>query len=91
MLLRRVEPFRYDAVFHALISRPTKLSALARSETFFSLPAAISRVASITVWVLGAREEALFVVLWVPSTIGWVNLFKLKGLEVNARRKGTLR
>lgn len=67
-----------------------KLSALTRSEKFFNLSAAISLVASIVVWFTGAHEEALFIGLWVPSIIGWMNFFKLKDLEVNARRKGTL-
>ncbi|WP_412067398.1 hypothetical protein [Rubrivirga sp. IMCC43871] len=67
-----------------------KLSALTRSEKYFNLAAAISLLASITIWFLGAREEALFVGLWVPSIVGWMIFFKLKDMEVLARRKGTL-
>ena len=64
-----------------------KLSALSRSEKYFNLAAALSLVASITLWFLDAREEALFVGLWVPSIIGWMNFTKLKDAEAFRRRR----
>lgn len=51
---------------------------LSTSETLFNLAAIISLVASITLWFLGEHLTALFVGLWVPSIIGWMNFFKLK-------------
>lgn len=51
---------------------------LSRSELYFNVAALLSLLASITIWFLGHREEALFVGLWVPSIVGWMNFFKLK-------------
>ena len=53
----------------------TKLS---KSEVIFNIAALFSLVASITIWFAGERDAAIFVGLWVPSIIGWMNFFKMK-------------
>ncbi len=64
-----------------------KVKSLSRSEVFFNLAAALSLVASISIWFVGDREAALFVGIWVPSIIGWMNFFKLKEQDVLLRRE----
>jgi hypothetical protein len=55
-----------------------KLTNLTPSERFFNAAALVSLLASVTLWFLGARQAALFVGLWVPSIIGWMNFFAFK-------------
>ena len=62
-----------------------KLSALSLSERLFNAAALISLAASVAMWFLGSREEALFIGLWVPSIIGWMNFSKLKEQDVLTR------
>lgn len=55
--------------------------SLTTSEVLFNAAAVLSLVASIVLWFLDEHLAAVFVGLWVPSIIGWMNFFKLKELE----------
>ncbi len=55
-----------------------KLKKLTIAERFFNASAAISLVVSLTLWFVGFQREALFVGLWVPSILGWMNFLTLK-------------
>ncbi len=55
-----------------------KLPLLTTPELLFNLAAVVSLVASIIFWFLDEHLAAVFVGLWVPSIIGWMNFFKLK-------------
>lgn len=51
---------------------------LSRSEIFFNLAAIISLMASIAIWFAGYESAAIFIGLWVPSIIGWMNFAAIK-------------
>ena len=51
---------------------------LSRSEIFFNLAAIISLLASIGIWFLGEQLAAIFIGLWVPSIIGWMNFVAIR-------------
>lgn len=55
-----------------------KLSRLTIAERYFNAAAVISLVASLVIWFLGYHLEAVFVGVWVPTIIGWMNFFALK-------------
>ena len=50
-----------------IIGRPQSLSAFHRIKALFLFAAFISLVLSVSLWFAGAREEGLFVGLWVPA------------------------
>ena len=64
-----------------------KLSNLTLSERFFNASALISLLASISLWFTGFREAAIFVGLWVPSIIGWMNFFTFKDRFLRNQRE----
>jgi hypothetical protein len=45
------------------------LSTLAKSKLFIFAAAGMSFLGSVALWFSGAREQALFVGLWVPSIL----------------------
>ncbi|MBT8400376.1 MAG: hypothetical protein KJO98_07870, partial [Rhodothermia bacterium] len=51
---------------------------LTRSEIFFNLAAIVSLITSIVSWCLGYHLSAIFIGIWVPSIIGWMNFFSGK-------------
>jgi hypothetical protein len=51
---------------------------LSRSEIIFNLAAIVSLISSISIWFLGYQLAAIFVGLWVPSIIGWMNFAAIK-------------
>jgi len=51
---------------------------LSRSEFLFNTAALLSLISSITIWFLGFEMAAIFVGLWVPSIISWMNFFAIK-------------
>ncbi|MGA0255446.1 MAG: hypothetical protein ACO37D_06830 [Rhodothermales bacterium] len=51
---------------------------LSRSEFLFNAAAILSLGLSIVVWFLGYRQAAIFVGLWVPSILGWMNFAAIK-------------
>lgn len=55
-----------------------KLRRLTVAERYFNAAAVISLVASLVIWFLGYQLEAIFVGVWVPTIIGWMNFFALK-------------
>lgn len=55
-----------------------KLNKLTTAERFFNASAAISLFLSLTLWFIGYQLEAVFVGLWVPSILGWMNFIALK-------------
>lgn len=55
-----------------------KLERLTVAERFFNAAAIISLFASITLWFLGYELEAVFVGVWVPTILAWMNFFALK-------------
>lgn len=58
---------------------------LSRSEFLFNLAAMLSLVVSITIWFTGYERAAIFIGLWVPSILGWMNFFAIKE---NRKRTG---
>lgn len=53
-------------------------SNLTISEKFFNAAAILSLLVSIAIWFTGERDTAIFIGLWVPSIIGWMNFFQHK-------------
>ena len=53
------------------------------AELFFNAAAIISMFASVSLWFLDYRMEAIFVGIWVPTIVGWMNFFSRK--EARAR------
>ncbi len=51
---------------------------LSRSEFLFNAAAILSLLVSIAIWFLGYERAALFIGLWVPSIIGWMNFVAIK-------------
>ena len=51
---------------------------LSRSEIFFNVAAVLSLLASIAIWFAGYKSAAIFIGLWVPSIIGWMNFVAIK-------------
>ena len=51
---------------------------LSRSEFLFNTAAILSLVSSITIWFMGYKDAAIFIGLWVPSIIGWMNFVAIK-------------
>jgi len=51
---------------------------LSRSEFLFNAAAILSLGLSIVTWFLGFRLAAIFVGLWVPSILGWMNFAAIK-------------
>ena len=64
-----------------------KLSRLTTAERLFNAAAIISLVASILMWAFGYQLEAVFVGLWVPSILAWMNFFTLKEEILANQRK----
>lgn len=58
---------------------------LSRSEFLFNTAAMLSLLVSIAIWFLGYERAALFIGLWVPSIIGWMNFVAIKE---NRKRRG---
>ena len=61
---------------------------LTRSELLFNVAAILSLVSSIIIWFLGYQNAAIFIGLWVPSIIGWMNFAAIKE---NRRRNSEVR
>lgn len=51
---------------------------LTRSEFLFNFAAMFSLIASITIWFLGYENAAIFIGLWVPSILNWMNFVAIK-------------
>jgi hypothetical protein len=51
---------------------------LTRAEFLFNTAAMLSLIASVTIWFLGFERAALFIGLWVPSILGWMNFAAIK-------------
>jgi hypothetical protein len=51
---------------------------LTRSELLFNITAILSLVSSIVIWFLGFETAAIFIGLWVPSIVGWMNFAAIK-------------
>ena len=51
---------------------------LSRSEIFFNVAAILSLMASIAIWFAGFKSAAIFIGLWVPSILGWMNFVAIK-------------
>lgn len=51
---------------------------LSLTEVLFNLAAMISLIASIVIWFLGYERAAIFIGLWVPSILGWMNFTAIK-------------
>ncbi|HAY36860.1 MAG: hypothetical protein HOC28_09100 [Bacteroidetes Order II. Incertae sedis bacterium] len=51
---------------------------LSRSEFLFNTAAILSLLASIAIWFAGYREAAIFIGLWVPSILAWMNFAAIK-------------
>jgi len=51
---------------------------LTRSELLFNIAAMLSLVASIVIWFAGYERAALFIGLWVPSILAWMNFAAIK-------------
>jgi hypothetical protein len=64
-----------------------KISNLTVSERFFNASALISLLASISLWFTGFHEASIFVGLWVPSIIGWMNFFTSKDRLLRNQRE----
>ncbi len=62
-----------------------KLSKLSTAERLFNASAAISLVMSLILWFVGFQLEAVFIGLWVPSILGWMNFLTLKEQSASAR------
>ena len=58
---------------------------LSRSEFLFNIAALLSLLSSIIIWFLGYERAAIFIGLWVPSIIGWMNFFAIKE---NRKKRG---
>ncbi len=58
---------------------------LTRAELLFNIAAMLSLIASIVIWFLGYEMAAIFIGLWVPSIIGWMNFGAIKQ---NRRARG---
>ena len=64
-----------------------KLERLTVAERFFNAAAIISLFASITLWFLGYQLEAVFVGVWVPTILAWMNFFTLKEQVIMNQRE----
>lgn len=51
---------------------------LSRSELLFNVAALLSLVVSIAIWFLGYERAAIFIGLWVPSILAWMNFVAIK-------------
>lgn len=76
-------------MYHFLVLRHVSLKSslhthftdqmnLSRSELLFNLAAILSLVASIAIWFLGFELAAIFIGLWVPSILAWMNFAAIK-------------
>lgn len=69
-------------------SGPTSIGPFHRIKVIFLLAAFASLAFSVTLWFTGAREEGLFVGLWVPA-IHSLGTLILTGERENLERGGT--
>ena len=52
-----------------LAANASRLSVVNKSKALIFLAAGLSFVGSVSLWFSGAREEGIFVGLWVPSIL----------------------
>jgi hypothetical protein len=69
--------------FTQTLTRPSQDMNLSRSEFLFNMAAIISLVASIAIWFAGYEQAAIFIGIWVPSILAWMNFAAIKEDRIN--------